>query len=106
GQVAGLLQSLLAIEGGVNPIAVEFQLQAVHLKHRWVVFHEKHIDQVFVSLGCAARAGAAARLTFHNTPLGAKQYRRTSRISRRLREAIRRTPYRAYAPAANSPRKS
>ena len=75
GQVAGLFESLFAIEGGVDPIAVQFQLQPVHLEHRRVVFHEENIDQVFISRGCPARAGAAARLTFHNTPLGAKQYR-------------------------------
>src|ERR1700682_472514 len=82
GELAGFLEAFLSIEGGVDPVAVELQLQSVHLQHRRVVFHEEHINQVFVCLGRAARTGAAARLTFHNTPLGAKQYRRTPTLAR------------------------
>src|SRR6202035_5101554 len=104
-QIAGFLEAFLAVQGGVDAVSVELQLEPVHLEDRGIVFDEENVDQVFIGLGRRARAGAAARLTFHNTPLGAKQYRRSWCISPPLREAIRRTPREAYGHHSSTPEK-
>src|ERR1700737_472888 len=106
-QIAGFLEALLAVQGGVDAVPVEFQLEPVHLEDGGIVFQGENVDQALVDLSRLAgraRASAAAGLTFHNTPLGAKQYRRSWCIeSRPLREVIRRTPREAYVYVSNAP---